>query len=65
MKKTLLRRENLAKLFAEFLAAMFSGLIGLAADTTGISLILFPEISAYRSMYFPVLEENGQLNLSG
>lgn len=46
MKKTLLRRENLAKLFAEFLAVMFSGGIGLAADTTGISLILFPEIAA-------------------
>jgi hypothetical protein len=46
MKKTLLRRENLAKLFAEFLAAMFSGGIGFAADTTEISLILFPEIAA-------------------
>lgn len=46
MKKTLLRRENLAKLFAEFLAVMFSGGIGLAAGTTGIPLILFPEIGA-------------------
>src|SRR5262245_54826911 len=46
MKKTLLRRDNLIKLFAESLAVMFSGGIGFAADTTGISLILFPEIAA-------------------
>jgi hypothetical protein len=46
VKKTLLRPETLAKLFAEFLAVMFDGGIGLAADTTGISLILFPEIAA-------------------
>jgi hypothetical protein len=46
MKKTRLRRDTLATLFFEFLAVMFSGEIGLAADTTGISLILFPEIAA-------------------
>ena len=34
------------RLFAEFLAVTFAAGIGLAVDTTGISLILFPEIAA-------------------
>jgi hypothetical protein len=41
-----LRRNHLAKLLAESLAVVFSGGIGFAADSTGISLILFPEIAA-------------------
>jgi hypothetical protein len=34
------------RLFAEFLAVAFVGGVGLTVDTTGISLILFPEIAA-------------------
>src|SRR5262249_35578293 len=38
--------KYITRLFAEILAVAFVGGIGLAVDTTGISLILFPEIAA-------------------